>query len=257
MNFLSRMETIAPATLTILLLMLAATVAAFRNPALKERWMFDPRAVLAHKQYERMLTSGFIHADWMHFAMNAFSLYAFGEDIERIHGVRTFLLIYGFAILGGSALSLLLHRHHEYRALGASGGVCGIIFAAIFLLPGTGMRFILLPITIPGWLYAGLFLVGSYVAHRKGKDNIGHDAHLGGAVIGLLVATMLHPRWVLLQPWMFVGVVGLSVAILWLLVRPPVAMPDWMNLSGQTVPAGGRERDYAQNRARRLKRAHG
>ena len=235
--------------------MLAATVAAFRNPALRERWMFDPRAVLAHKQYERMLTSGFIHADLDALRDERVQPLRLRGGHRARHGITTFLLIYGSAILGGSALSLLLHRHHEYRALGASGGVCGIIFAAIFLLPGTGVGFFFVPIYIPGWLYAGLFLVGSYMAHRKGTDNIGHDAHLGGAVIGLLMATALHPRWVLMQPWMFVGVVSLSVAIIWLIVRPPVGLPDWMNWSGQTVPAGGRERDYAQNRSRRLKRA--
>lgn len=248
------MEPFIPATITVLLVTLAATAAAFRNRALQERWIFEPRAILAGKQYARMITSGFIHADWMHFCMNAASFYLFADGIELIYGIPTLLAIYFSSILGGSLLSLLIHRHHDYRALGASGGVCGIIFAAIFLSPGTSVGFFFVPIYIPGWLYAPLFLIGSYLAHRKATDNVGHDAHLGGAVIGLLVAFALHPQMVLAQPWMFAAVVGLSVLVLWLMVAHPFTMPGWMAWAAPAVPAGGRERDYAQNRARRTRR---
>ena len=88
--------------------------------------MFKPREILAGKQYERLLTSGFIHGDWLHLAFNAYSLLAFGQNIEAIYGFKTLLLVYFSSILGGSLLSLFIHRRHDYRALGASGGVGGI-----------------------------------------------------------------------------------------------------------------------------------
>jgi membrane associated rhomboid family serine protease len=249
------MEPIAPVTLALLLLTLGITAAAFRDPALRERWMFDPRAILVGKQYERMLTSGFIHADWMHLGMNMLTLYLFGEHIEFAYGWGTLVGMHLGCILGGSLLSLWLHRHHDYRALGASGGVCGVVFAYIFLLPGGTIGFILLPIHMPPVVYAVLFLVGSYFADRKGRDNVGHDAHLGGAMSGLLLTAAFYPHTVVASPKMFAVVTALGVVILWLLVCRPFKMPRWLEWSGQTVPAGGRERDYAQNRARRLKRA--
>ena len=101
-----------------------------------ERWIFNPRAILVDKDYHRLYTCGLIHANWTHFAFNAFSFYSFARGIEMLYGPSTMLFIYGCSILGGSLLSLIIHRNHEYRALGASGGVCGIIFASIFLLPG-------------------------------------------------------------------------------------------------------------------------
>ena len=131
-----------------------------------------------------------------------------------IYGPRTLLLIYFSSILGGSLLSLFIHRHHDYRALGASGGVCGVIFASIFLLPGSSITMFPLPIGIPAYLYAVLFLVGSCIAHRRRSDNIGHDAHLGGAIIGLLVAAALYPKLIFAAPWVIAGVLGLFSIIL-------------------------------------------
>lgn len=234
---------------------LVATVAAFRNPSIKARWMFEPRAVLGEMQYERMFTSGLIHADWRHFGMNMFSLYAFGNRIEVIFGPSTMLLIYWCSILGGSALSLFLHRHHEYRALGASGGVCGILFASIFLIPGGSVMVFPLPVPIPAFLFAVLFLAGSYVAHRRGADNIGHDAHLGGAVTGLLVATALYSQQVLASPRMFATVLGLSAVILWLIAFRRFQLPRWIKARTEAIPRGGRARDYAENRARNIRAA--
>ena len=108
-------------------------------------------------------------------------------------GRADFLLIYFGSIIGGSLLSLYVHRHHDYLAYGASGGVCGVIFAYILLFPGAGVR-LYLSVPIPGWLYAIGFMVVSFVAMKNARDNIGHDAHLGGAIIGLLIAAGLHPQ---------------------------------------------------------------
>lgn len=108
-----------PVTFLVLVVTAVATFLAFKGRDLWERWMFKPYEILRFKQYERLLTSGLIHLDWMHFAFNAISFYAFARNIELVRGANSLLLIYVSAILGGSLLSLFIHRHHDYRALGA------------------------------------------------------------------------------------------------------------------------------------------
>jgi membrane associated rhomboid family serine protease len=216
-------------TIAILAVTALTSFQGFRHPAFLERYIFNPAAVLRDKEYDRLITSGFLHADWVHFGFNAFSLYSFGGLVEEIFGAGTLLLIYFGSILGGSLLSLYLHRHHDYRALGASGGVCGVIFASIFLVPGGRIMMFPLPVPIPAWLYAILFLVGSFIGLRRQIGNIGHDAHLGGAVIGLLITTALHPGIVRASPVLYAAVMTVSVALfgyLWLnpLFLPPASL---------------------------------
>ena len=246
-------EPLALATMAILIVTAVATLAAFQRPALRERWIFNPQAILADKQYERMLTSGLIHADWPHFIFNAFSFFLFARLIEGTYGMTTLLLIYCASILGGSLLSLVIHRHHDYRALGASGGVCGVIFAFIFLVPGSSIVVFPLPFGIPAILYAVIFLVASFVGQRRQIGNIGHDAHLGGAIIGLLTATAMYPKLVFAAPATFAVVLGVSLAILSLLVFDPFRL--LLRKADEPVVRndGERMRRYRENRNRNEK----
>ena len=123
----------APATLAIVVVTVLTSWIGFTRRSFAERFMFSTQEILGRKEYERVLTSGFLHADGWHLAFNMFSFYFFARAIEWRYGAASMLLIYFSAILGGSLLSLLVHRHQDYRAWGASGGVCGIIFAHIFM----------------------------------------------------------------------------------------------------------------------------
>ncbi len=107
----------------------------FRSFGFEEKYIFNPEAILAGRQYYRLVTSAFLHADMRHLMLNMFSLFFFGRGVESALGSAQFLLIYFGAIVGGDLLSLYVHRHHEYRSYGASGGVCGIIFASILIHP--------------------------------------------------------------------------------------------------------------------------
>lgn len=160
----------------------------------KEQFLFSPRRILADKEYIRLISAGFLHADWVHFAFNMVSFHGFAQIIEMHYNPAIMLMIYLGSIVGGNLLSLWLHRHHEYRALGASGGVCGIIFAALFLFPGVSIWF------MPGWLFAMIFLGASIYFLSKGTGNIGHDAHLGGSLAGMVIATVVEPRIIQAQP---------------------------------------------------------
>ena len=222
----------------------------FRDPAFRDRHLFSVPEILAEKEYHRLFTSAFLHADWNHLLLNMVSLFLFGRHIELFLGVKEFLVIYFAAILGGSALSLLIHRHHEYKAYGASGGVCGVIFSFIVLFPGAGVAMYPVPVEVPAWLYAILFLLGSTIALRRQSDNIGHDAHLGGAIIGFWTTAILEPEIVWQQPKLFLIISGLAVLLFIFLVKMPLFMPlaffrpDWSRRkpSRERRPAAAEER---------------
>ncbi len=241
-------------TILILLVTVVVSIVAFKREDIRERLMFKPHAIFRAKQFERMFTSGLIHADWGHLGLNSLSFFLFGRNIETNYGPATLLAVYLAGIVGGSLLSLFLHRHEgEYRALGASGGVCGVIFASIFLLPDYSIYFLLLPIGIPPYLYAVLFLAGSFIAHRRRSDNIGHDAHLGGAIVGLVTATVLYPQLVFASPWMFAGVVLLSTTILFVLVRDQGQLLEFRFNFGSTPKGSQRYQRYDEARVQREK----
>ncbi len=241
---------IPPVATAVVIITGVITFLAFRRRELMERLMFQMDEIIRGRQYERMFSTGLIHADWLHFGFNAFSFYSFGENIERVYGWATLLVIYISAILGGSMLSLIIHLKENYRALGASGGVCGVIFASIFLLPGGSIMMFPIPVGIPTVVYAVLFLVGSFWAHRQRADNIGHDAHLGGAIIGLLVATALYPRLIFASPGLFATVLVLSVAILMTLIFNPLEFFGRKNEMHDVPLNGDRARRYTENRRR-------
>lgn len=197
---------------------------AFQNDSLKEKLLFDPRSILAEKQWYRLVSSALVHSDFSHLAFNLIALYSFGSSIESEFGGGIVISIYLASIVGGSLLSLFLHRNHEYRALGASGGVCGVMFAAIFMQPGTGVGAFLLPISIPGPIFALLYLGFTFYALRKGEDNIGHDAHFGGAVVGLFLALCIVPKNCLASPVLFSFCLLFSIFCLVKLARDPMCL---------------------------------
>lgn len=209
----------------IILVTGVVSVLAFGNRALEEKLIFHPESILAWKQYYRLVTSGFLHADWQHLVLNMISLYFFGDRVELFLGQGPFLLIYFGAIVGGNLLSLYVHRHHEYLAYGASGGVCGIIFAHILLFPGVGVYLFFIPLAIPGWLYAIAFLLGSFWAMKTGRGNVGHDAHLGGAIVGLLITAALHPESARYHWRLFLVLLAISLLMLAYLWFNPLFLP--------------------------------
>jgi len=181
--------------LELILIIINTTVSykGFTNQIFFDGYKFEVDAILKRKDYKRLITSGFLHVNWQHLVFNMFSLYMFSDNVELVLGGGKFLLVYFGSLVGGNLLSLLVHKHHSnYSAVGASGAVSGIIFAAIALQPsiGIGMFFIY----IPGWLYGIVFVAVSIYGIKSQKDNIGHEAHLGGALVGMLAAIACEPE---------------------------------------------------------------
>ncbi len=213
--------------MTLLIVAVTAIVSlrAFQDPRLRDKLIFSPYPILAGREYYRLVSSALIHLDGRHLLFNMLSLYWFGNELERSIGRNQLLLIYVSSIVGGSLLSLFLHRNHDYRALGASGGVCGIIFAFVFLIPDRKIFMLPLPFGMPAWLYAILFMVAEFKGMRSPQSKVGHDAHLGGAIAGLLITTALYPAIVSWSPWLYATVMGSNVAILFYLWINPMHLP--------------------------------
>jgi membrane associated rhomboid family serine protease len=177
----------------------------FKDSGFMNRFKFETGPIRAG-DYQRLVTSGFLHVNGHHLFFNMFALFCFGEKLELLHGATTLTVIYLLSLLGGSFLSLLMHRnHYDYSAVGASGAVSGLVFATVFLAPEMGIGLIFLPVA-----YTCLSIWGI----KKQWGNIGHDAHLGGAITGMLVAVAVEPEIVMQSLPLFLIILSLFSAFL-------------------------------------------
>lgn len=184
------------ATLILIAVTCVISFIGFNDRNFFSRYMFSTYGIENMKQVDRLLTSGFLHADFMHLLFNMLALYFFSDIIISHFGSNVvYFIIYFAAILGGNLFTLWMYkRDSTYTAVGASGGVSGIIFAAIAIYPQMTMMIMPIPIPIPGWLFGIGYLAYSVYGMKKSLGNIGHSAHLGGAVIGLILAIVLYPQ---------------------------------------------------------------
>ncbi|UYZ64205.1 rhomboid family intramembrane serine protease [Hymenobacter weizhouensis] len=212
--------------LVVLLATVFVSYKGFQEPAYFERYAFAVDAIRHRREYERLLTSGFLHTGWLHLAFNLLTLWCFGGVLEALVGVQHFLLLYFGSLLGGNLLSLWLHRHEPaYRAVGASGAISGLVLASIAQFPGLEVG--MLGFYLPGWLYGLLYVVVSAYGIKARHGNIGHDAHLGGGLVGLLTMVALHPQLLRLNPLPIAAMLLPAVAFgYWLVMKPHAFRQD-------------------------------
>lgn len=173
---------------------------AFNQPEVMRRFILNPYLAKTRNEYYRFLTSGFLHKDHVHLIFNMITLYFFGRIIEMVFeaifgslGSVYFIALYLLAIIVSDIPSYFKHRHNPaYSSLGASGGVAAIVFAFILFLPLEKINLYLF-IPIPGFILGGLYLIYSYYQGRRAADHINHDAHLYGALFGLIFCAILYP----------------------------------------------------------------
>lgn len=184
----------AHVTIALLVSNIAISIAAFNNPRLLDRLLFHVGAIRRRGEWHRMVTSGFIHAGPAHLFMNMITLFFFGPAIELMLGPVSFAMIYFASLLAGSAWSLMEnYRDLTYQALGASGAVSGVVVAFAMFAPFVMMFIFFIP--MPAILFAVLYILYSAYASGSGRrDGIGHGAHLGGALMGVVLVCIFWPQ---------------------------------------------------------------
>lgn len=170
---------------------------AFNNQELFEKLSFKPYKVIHNKEYYRLITNGFVHADWTHLFFNMLTLYFFGRTQEQIftafNGEMSFILFYLLSIPASSLISLYQHKDDpRYSAIGASGAVNAILFSFILINPFSTIYIFVIP--IKAIIFAVLFLIYSSYMAKKNMDNIGHEAHISGAIFGVLFTILTIPN---------------------------------------------------------------
>lgn len=223
MNSLILKLTQAPVASFIFLVTLATSLAAFQNQFIKEKLILRPYAFVHRRQYFTIISSGFIHSNWMHLLMNMLTFWMFAFNLEHfftylqvlspheipdpdtqrfnsILGHSKFLLVYLFSMIVADFTTII--RYHgipSYATLGASGAISGIVMSMVILAPAMGADIRIFGV-IPGWVFAVLYITYGFYAARRMMDNVNHEAHVWGAIAGIVFTAILMPK----QSWVFV-----------------------------------------------------
>ena len=188
-----------PVTLTLIFANVAITIwAMYSNPIYIDRFSERPYEIIYYKRLYQVVTSAFLHANFLHLFFNMFALYSFGTILEKffisnfgqITGSLDFFLIYFISLLSGSLLTVIFHFNNpDYVAVGASGAVSGIVFSFILFFPTSTVGVFFIP--MPAFVFAFLYVAVSVYGMKSKFGNIGHEAHLGGAIGGVISTFLL------------------------------------------------------------------
>ena len=181
----------------VLLIIIVANVLVslkgFNDFSFFEKYKFQIGAIKRGEKI-RMFSSAFLHVDYLHLILNMYVLYVFAPQLIVSLGIIKFLIIYVGSLFAGNLFTLVFHKNElYYSAVGASGAVAGVIYAAILLNPGMRLFMFPLPIPIPGYIFGVGYLLYSIYGMKKSIGNIGHSAHLGGAIGGYALLLLVMP----------------------------------------------------------------
>ena len=207
-----------PVTIVIIAANVIMSLKGFNDRSFFERYKFNVGSIKRGEQI-RMFSSAFLHADTTHLLFNMVTLYFFASYVIEPLGTLNFIIIYIASLVFGNLLSLYFHRdEYWYSAIGASGAVTGILYAAILIQPNMSLYMFFVPIPIPGYIFGIGYLLYSIYGMKNRIGNIGHDAHFGGAVGGYIVTLMLMPS--LFETDLgHIGLLALPIIILFVLYK--------------------------------------
>ena len=185
----------------IIIVTVLVSLNAFNKSLVLDKMVYSPYRVKHEKEYYRLVSHMFIHADSVHLIFNMMSLYFLGSFLENelmfsfgsIGGEVHFLILYFFGGLFSTLIPFSRNQDNSnYRALGASGAVSAVIFAAIIWNPTMKLSLLFLPIPIPAYIFGPIYLAFEYWADRRGGTGIAHDAHIGGAIFGVIYVLIIN-----------------------------------------------------------------
>jgi membrane associated rhomboid family serine protease len=185
---------LAPASFAILGITVAVSCfGLFVSPRIIDRNLLRPYFLLRDKRYDTLITKGFVHADMSHLFFNMLTLYFFGPYLEARIGTPKFVSLYFIGLLIASLGTFVRRRRDpKYASLGASGAINTVLFAFIVYYPLVNI-YVFFAIPVPAFLYAILYLAYSFWASKNVRDNVNHDAHFDGALVGLLFVLVTEP----------------------------------------------------------------
>jgi membrane associated rhomboid family serine protease len=219
------MDSFSLVTTLLIVTNLVFSYYGFVNSKFFDGYAFHVDSILRRRDYLRMLSAGFLHVGWAHLIFNMLTLHFFGEGLELYVGARYFSIVYLMSLLGGNLLALYFHRTDgDYTAVGASGAVTGVLFASIALFPGMNIGLLGLGGGIPSWFFGLAYILYTIYSIRKRHDNVGHEAHLGGALIGILAAILYEPRCIIDNAVPLLAITIPTLGFLYLVLRKPAVL---------------------------------
>ncbi len=204
-------------TIVIILINVIASYKGFGDVSFFEKYKFNIGEIKKGAKYQ-IFTSGFLHVDTSHLFVNMLTLYFFANVVIYDLGSIGFVIVYLASLILGNLLSYFFHKDEDsYSAVGASGAVMGILYSAILLRPDMmlGLFFI---IPIPAYVFGIGYLLYTIYGMRRRADNIGHDAHFGGAVGGYVLTLLLAP-WIFQHHLLMVILLAIPILILFILQK--------------------------------------
>nr|WP_294876426.1 rhomboid family intramembrane serine protease [uncultured Pedobacter sp.] len=183
-----------PVASIIFVFTIITSIYAFNDPGLFGKFMLHPYSVSRKHKVYTLVTSGLIHADWMHLIFNMMTFFFFAFQLEAMIGSWQFGVVYFMGLILSDIPSVIKHKNDMwYNSLGASGAISAVLFSYILFQPFSSM--IIFPLPIPIWaiIFGPLYLLYCVYASRQSRDNINHDAHFFGALAGLIVTVLIVP----------------------------------------------------------------
>lgn len=185
---------IAPVASVIFVFTIITSLYAFYDHSLYGKFMLHPYSVSKGQNVYTLITSGLVHADWMHLFFNMFTFYAFAFTLESLMGSWQFGLLYFLGLVLSDLPTVIKHKDHfNYNSLGASGAISAVLFSYILFNPMSKIYIMFIPIGIPAVVFGILYLIYCAYASRNSRDHINHDAHFFGALTGLIFTIIFVP----------------------------------------------------------------
>lgn len=185
---------IAPVASIIFVFTIITSLYAFYDHSIYGKFMLHPYSVSRGQNVYTLITSGLVHADWMHLFFNMFTFYAFAFALESSMGSLRFGILYFLGLVLSDLPTVFKHKDHfNYNSLGASGAISAVLFSYILFNPMSKIYIMFIPIGIPAVVFGVLYLIYCAYASRNSRDHINHDAHFFGALTGLIFTIIFVP----------------------------------------------------------------